>query len=78
MYLNLKKFISVDFLKILKKLKTSKSAGYHSIPASLVKEGAVEIVTSLLHLLNSSPRESVSPTSEKCAKITPVQVKGHQ
>ena len=32
-----------DLLKVFKELKTSKSAGYDNIPASLIKEGAEEI-----------------------------------
>ena len=54
-----------DLLKVFKKLKASKSAGYE-------KDGAEEIAAPLLHLINSSLRESVFPTSEKCANITPV------
>ena len=67
-----------DLLKILKELKTSKSAGYDNIPASLIKEGAEELAAPLLHLINSSLRESVFPTSEKCAKITPVYKSGER
>ena len=65
-----------DLLKVLKELKTSKSAGYDNIPASLIKEGAEEIAAPPLHLINSNLRESVFPTSEKCAKVTPVYKSG--
>ena len=67
-----------DLLKILKELKTSKSAGYYNIPASLIKDGAEEIAAPPIHLINASLRESVFPTSEKCAKITPVYKSGER
>ena len=70
---------SVPQLNRVKEVKTSKSPGYDNIPTSLIKEGAEEIAASLLfHPINSSLRESVFPTSEKCAKITPVYKSGKQ
>ena len=65
-----------DLLKVLKELKTSESAGYNNIPSSPIMEGAEEIAAPLLYLINSSLTESVFPTSEKCAKITPAYKSG--
>ena len=63
---------------ILKKLKNKKSSGCDEIPIPPIADGASVIATPLTYLINRSVRESVFPSSEKCAKVTPVLKSGEK
>ena len=67
-----------DIYEILKSLKRTKSSGHSSggalveIPTSLIVDGAGVLCEPMSLLINYSLRNSVFPTAEKCAKISPV------
>ena len=61
-----------DIYENLKSLKRKKSSGYDEIPTSLIIDGAGVLCDPLSLLINCSLRNSVFPTAEKCAKISPV------
>ena len=63
---------------LIKKLKKRKSSGCDDIPIQLIVDGASELATPLTYLINRSMRESVFPTSEKCAKVTLVYKSGEK
>ena len=61
-----------QILKIVKSLKSSKSAGLDEIPPRLIKDAAEELVVPLTMLINSSLQSGSFPTCEKQAKVVPV------
>ena len=61
-----------QILKIVKSLKSSKSAGLDEIPPRLIKDAAEELVAPLTMLINSSLQSGSFPTCEKQAKVVPV------
>ena len=61
-----------QILKIVKSLKSSKSAGLDEIPPRLIKDAAEELVVPLAMLINSSLQSGSFPTCEKQAKVVPV------
>ena len=61
-----------DMYESLKSLKRKKSSGYDEIPTSLIIDGAGVLCEPLSLLINCSLRNSIFPTAEKCAKISPV------
>jgi hypothetical protein len=63
---------------ILKKLNKKKCSGYDEIPIPPIVDGASEIAIPLTYLVNRSMGESVFPSSEKCAKVTPVYKSGEK
>ena len=55
-----------------------KKEGYDDIPVSLIIDGAAQISGPLSNLINRCLRQSVFPTAEKWAKVTPVYKSGEQ
>lgn len=71
-----KEITSSEVKSILKKLKRNKASGCDEIPVSLIIDGATEIAGPLSHLINRSMEDSVFPSGEKCAKVTPIYKSG--
>lgn len=68
-----------EVLQIIKALKSSKSAGIDFVSSNLLKDCATELVTPLVHLINSSFAEGKFPSSLKLALIKPIfKKKGSQ
>ena len=61
-----------QILKIVKSLKSSKSAGLDEIPPRFIKDAAEELVVPLTMLIISSLQSGSFPTCEKQAKVVPV------
>ena len=57
-------------------MKRKKASGYDDVPISLIIDGASEISKPLSNLINRCLESSVFPSSEKCAKITPIYKSG--
>ena len=64
--------------EILRKLKRKKALGYDDIPVSLIIDGAAQISGPLSSLINRCLRQSVFPSAEKWAKVTPVYKSGER
>ena len=58
--------------KVLKSLKVSKSSGPDNITASMLTDASAEIAVPLGILANLSFQSGIFPTTEKCAKVTPI------
>ena len=67
-----------EIYEILRKLKRKKSPGYDDIPVSLIIDGAAQISGPLSKLINRCLRQSVFPSAEKWAKITPIYKSGER
>ena len=65
-------------LKILQSSKSSKAAGFDSLPARIIKDIASEIAAPLTFLINISLESGIFPTAEKLAKINPVFKSGER
>ena len=65
-----------ELLKIIAKLKNSKSPGYDNIGPSLIKDVSVLIVDPLVHIFNLSLLNGCVPDKLKIAKVIPVFKKG--
>ena len=65
-----------DVLKIMKQLKTKKSAGFDGISAEILKLGAEVLAVPLTHIINTSIVSGVFPTNWKEAKVVPIHKKG--
>ena len=59
-------------LKKIKSLNSSKACGYDNIPISFIKDAAEEIAPIVSHMINRCIEQSVFPTAEKIAKVTPI------
>jgi hypothetical protein len=56
----------------MKKLNRKKAQGYDKIPTSFIKDGADILAKPLASLMNRCLENSLFPSAEKCAKITPI------
>ncbi|CAB4027123.1 Hypothetical predicted protein [Paramuricea clavata] len=61
-----------DILSIIKTLRSSTAPGYDNIPISFIKDGAQELSTPLVLLINLCLRQSIFPDVEKLANVTPI------
>lgn len=66
----------VDILKVINKLRNTKSVGYDNIPTSLIKENADLFVYPLCHIINLSLTDGHFPDKLKYTVIKPIFKKG--
>ncbi len=66
------KVSSKEIKDVMKKLNRKKAQGYDEIPTSFTKDGANILAEPLASLINRCLENSLFPSAEKCAKITPI------
>ena len=66
------KVSSTEIKDVMKKLNRKKAQGYDEIPTSFIKDGANILAEPLASLINRCLENSLFPSAEKCAKITPI------
>ena len=65
-------------LHVLRSINASKATGLDNTPAKIIRDGAEGLSIPLCCLINRSFEESLFPSVEKCAKISPIYKSGER